>query len=189
MMHPTFEVTLFQGDRNGVVAPDERRRSQKALLWMLEALVSINVDELLFVKKKTGKFPPPLYKSGIRYLREDGTENWQDVFRNFELKSGDCEDLAAHRVAELRAVYGRAAKPFVTYRVGPDGGFHYHALLMVKGPDGWRAEDPSRKLGMGWEEQFDGLGPAQLQKVQRRMDLAQKSGSPKMLARLRKVAA
>jgi hypothetical protein len=189
MMHPVFEVSLFRAGRDGKVSQAERRRSQKALLWMLEALVSINVDELLFYKQHVGKFPPTLYKSGIRYQREDGTENWQDIYRNFELGSGDCEDLAAHRIAELRVVYGRSAKPFVTYRLGPDGGFHYHALLMVRGPDGWRAEDPSRKLGMGWEEMFDGIGPSKRFKIQRNMDLAQKKGSPKMLQRLRKVAA
>lgn len=189
MMWPTFEVTLFRAGRDGKVSLAERRRSQKGLLWMLEALVSINVDELVYYKEQTGKYPPVLYRSGIRYQREDGTENWQDVFRNFELGYGDCEDLAAHRVAELRVVYGRAAKPFVTYRIGPDGGYHYHALLMVKGPDGWRAEDPSRKLGMGFEDAFDGLGMAQRIKLAKKMDLAQKQGSPKMLARLRKVAA
>lgn len=189
MMWPTFEVTLFRANAKGVVDTDERRRSQKALLWMLEALVNVNVDELLFIKARTGKFPPALYDAGIRYQREDGTENWQDVYRNFELKYGDCEDLAAHRVAELRAVYGRAAKPFVTYRRGPDGAFHYHALCTVKGPDGWRAEDPSRKLGMGWEDMFDGVGPRQLKKIQRRMDLAQKKGSVSMLNRLVKVPA
>lgn len=189
MMWPTFEVTLFRQGRDGQVSQRERRRSQKALLWMLEALVNVNIDELLFYKEAMGKFPPALYKSGIRYQRENGTENWQDVFRNFELGYGDCEDLAAHRVAELRTVYGRSAKPFVTYRKGPDGAFHYHAVLVVKGPDGWRAEDPSRKLGMGWEDAFDGVGPGKLAKIQKKMDLIQKHGSPKMLQRLRKVAA
>lgn len=189
MMHPVFEVSLFNVGRDGKVSTAERRRSQKALLWMLEALVNINVDELLFCKAQKGKFPPDLYHSGIRYLREDGTENWQDIFRNFELKSGDCEDLAAHRIAELRTMYGRQAKPFVTYRIGPDGGFHYHAILSVKGPDGWRLEDPSRKLGMGWEDAFDGVAPSKLEQIRRNMDLQQKAGSVKALGRLRKVAA
>jgi hypothetical protein len=189
MMWPTFEVALFRQGRDGQVAPDERRRSQKALLWMLEALVSVNVDELEQFKARTGKYPPVLYRSGIRYQREDGTENWQDVLRNFELGYGDCEDLACHRIAELRTVYQRAAKPFVTYRRGPNGEFHYHAVLAVKGPDGWRLEDPSRKLGMGWEDQFDGLGPKMRVKIARKMDLQQKASSPGALRRLRKVAA
>lgn len=189
MMWPTFEVTLFRAGRDGKVSMDERRRSQKALLWMLEALVNVNVDELIYFKEKTGKFPPPLYKTGVRYQREDGTENWQDVFRTLELGYGDCEDLAAYRVAELRVMYNRSAKPFVTYKTGPDGAYHYHAILMVKGPDGWRPEDPSRKLGMGWEDAFDGIGPGKLQKVQKNMDLAQKRSAGRMIARLRKVAA
>jgi hypothetical protein len=189
MMWPTFEVALFREGADGKVAEDERQRSQSALLWMLEALCKVDQGELEFHRKRKGKYPPPLYASGIRYQRENGTENWQDVYRNFELMSGDCEDLACHRVAELRCVYGRQAAPFVKYRRGDDGAFHYHALVAVKGPDGWRLEDPSFKLGMGWEDMFDGIGPGSPEALQleRRLDLVQKEASPKLLSRLVKV--
>lgn len=190
MMWPTFEVGLFREGPDGRVSEAERQRSQSALLWMLEALCQIDASELRFEKEQTGKFPPVLYRSGIRYQRENGTENWQDVYRNFELMSGDCEDLACHRVAELRVVYNRRAAPFVKYRRGADGAFHYHALVAAKGPDGWRLEDPSMKLGMGWEDMFDGVGPGSERALclARKLDLVQKEMSPGILKRLVKVA-
>ena len=46
---------------------------------------------------------------------------------------------------------GIRAKPFAKWRRGPQGQYHYHALVYL--PDG-RIEDPSLVLGMGREREF-----------------------------------
>jgi hypothetical protein len=46
---------------------------------------------------------------------------------------------------------GIPAKPFAKWRRGPQGQYHYHALVFL--PDG-RLEDPSLVLGMGREREF-----------------------------------
>jgi len=56
---------------------------------------------------------------------------------------------------------GIAAKPFAKWRRGPQGNYHYHALVLM--PDG-RLEDPSLVLGMGRERQFHDDGMAEKMK-------------------------
>ena len=53
---------------------------------------------------------------------------------------------------------GIRAKPFAKWRRGPQGNYHYHALVYL--PDG-RLEDPSLVLGMGREKQFNDEGMAE----------------------------
>jgi hypothetical protein len=108
-----------------------------------EALVVLNIAFL----KKTKKSVPPLYRSGVRYRREGPPaagqprlERFQTIPEVLKRKYGDCEDLAAWRVAELR-MSGIRAVPWI---VQP-GKRLYH--VQVKYPDG-RIEDPSKKLGM-----------------------------------------
>jgi len=85
---------------------------------------------------------PVLYRSGIRYKREaPNVEQWQTAEETWRKKSGDCEDLVAYRVGELRAA-GVAARPLI-YVVRP--GLRHCVVVM---PDG-RREDPSKRLGMG----------------------------------------
>jgi hypothetical protein len=147
MMQPiVFKVKLFRDDA-------DRPRSQQALLWMLEALCKINEGHL------AERPYPPLYQSGVRYQRENGTEEWLDIPSIIEAGWGDCEDLACWRVAELRR-QGHRAGPYVRFRQ-IDGVFHYHALVMRYRPVMQRSEaglierlvpvakeDPSRRLGM-----------------------------------------
>jgi hypothetical protein len=124
----------------------DHKRSQETLLWLLEALCKANQWHL-----RQQPFPP-LYDAGVRYIREDGTENWLDIPHVIHEGGGDCEDLMAWRVAEIREAGGHAA-PYVRYRL-IDGHVHYHALVrhfekrgrvLVPGA----IEDPSRRLGMG----------------------------------------
>lgn len=83
---------------------------------------------------------PSLYSSGVVYRREiAGREAWDCVPVVLGRGWGDCEDLAAWRVAELRE-HGIPAWPWVR-RTGPST---LHAL--VRRLDGF--EDPSRTLGM-----------------------------------------
>jgi len=83
---------------------------------------------------------PPLYKAGVRYVREASTERWQLPSETWKRKAGDCEDLAVWRVAELR----QAGEPAKLY-LRQSGPRLWHA--MVKRADG-TLEDPSKKLGM-----------------------------------------
>jgi hypothetical protein len=138
MMQPiVFKVLLFAG-------PDDRARSQTSILWLLEALCKIDQGHLA-----THKYPP-LYKAGVRYKRENGTEEWLDIPHVIAAGVGDCEDLACWRVAELRQ-QGIKASPYAKWR-RIKGVYHYHA--MVKRFDHGKPflEDPSRKLGMGSPE-------------------------------------
>ena len=110
---------------------------------MLEALVAVNVLEL----RRAGPGLPTLYNAGIRYKREERDprtgkrlEEWLTAAEVYQRRSGDCEDLAALRVAELRL---RGVKARIWLR-------HVSAHLwhvLVRLPDG-SFEDPSARLGM-----------------------------------------
>jgi hypothetical protein len=102
---------------------------------------------------------PPIYQSGVRYQRECGSnDDWQDVPTTLKLKTGDCEDFACWRAAELQA-RGIAAWPMTLVRRTPSGKIAFHPV--VKWPDG-RIEDPARRLGLDGEEMAEhsctGLG-------------------------------
>lgn len=110
--------------------------SPELLMAALEGLVAVN--EVLMDRSAL----PPLYRSGVRYRRERGTENWKNCEQVFRSEYGDCEDLSAWRVAELR-------------RAGELGAF---CLVSRSGPSLWHVqvgredgtiEDPSVILGMG----------------------------------------
>jgi hypothetical protein len=106
------------------------------LMAALEGLVSVNGVILLRPAL------PPLYRSGVRYRRERGTENWKSCDQVFASGYGDCEDLCAWRVAELRQA-GELGAYVTVIKTGPA---LWHVQVM-RG-DG-RIEDPSRILGMG----------------------------------------
>lgn len=92
---------------------------------------------------------PPLYGSGIRYVREDSqqdphptmprVERWQMADVLAQTKRGDCEDLALYRTAWLRA-HGERARLRLTKR----GSIWHVTLIRESG----RIEDPSARLGM-----------------------------------------
>lgn len=129
-----FDLTLFRDQS----AP-ERKRSRKALLWLMTGLSKINEG----IIRSYGA--PPLYESGVVYKPERGTEVWRDIPNILADGWGDCEDLACWRIAELNCA-GIKATPFIKWSFRPDGRIKtYHAVLRV--PDG-RIEDPSRALGM-----------------------------------------
>lgn len=107
-----------------------------------ECLVQLDMD---FLRRARGRVPS-LYASGVRYRRE-GTpsagpraERFQMIPEVLRTRSGDCEDLSAWRVAELR-LSGVRAIPWIIRT----GARLYH--VQVKYPDG-RIEDPSKRLGM-----------------------------------------
>lgn len=108
-----------------------------ALEALLEGLVLLN---LWLLAERSAL--PPLYRSGVVYQRERGTERWQTVEQVFKAGRGDCEDLCAWRVAELR----RAGEHGAVAIVDKTGPRLWHVRVMRE--DG-TIEDPSRILGMG----------------------------------------
>lgn len=109
---------------------------------LAEALVSVDVW-MMEHAADNGVELPPLYESGIVYRREPpGREWWEtasDLLSFVTNRSGDCEDVAAYRVAELRVFDGEHA----ILRVVPTRRGTLHAV--VEREDG-TIEDPSRIL-------------------------------------------
>jgi hypothetical protein len=198
-----FRCQMFRGDWDQVW-------SQLRMLYLMEGLVKVNQTHLqeFDTFKKRGLVAdvyPSVYRSGLHYETEKGTEIWPDIPSLLEGTMGpgvypgiwgDCEDFACYRTAELRELPfhferpsqvnkgktecadprfpqepsaidaqsrgqawpgwktvkgGIQAKPFAKWRRGPQGQYHYHAIVYL--PDG-RLEDPSLVLGMGKEAQF-----------------------------------
>lgn len=109
------------------------------LYVLLDSLVKLNEIWL------ANNYPPNLYDSGVRYRKEWGRrENWQDIPTTLKKGYGDCEDLAAWRVAELRFNEGENA--FIQLEEHPvrNGVFYHVTVLRADGS----TEDPSRALGM-----------------------------------------
>jgi hypothetical protein len=117
--------------------------SQTYLQLMLHALVALDSAYLRFHSNT-----PPLYGAGVRYRREPHEyEQWLTIPCVHARRWGDCEDLAAWRVAELRAQGVDAWACFHWRKAGRALVYH----IVVCRPDGV-VEDPSRVLGMGWDE-------------------------------------
>lgn len=109
-----------------------RKYGEKASEELLNALARVNA---LWLKHHGG---PRLYKSGLVYRRERGSETWQAIPAALRSKMVDCDDAAAYRAGELLH-QGERAK-VVIYRTGPRA---YHAV--VRRADG-SIEDPSKIL-------------------------------------------
>lgn len=92
--------------------------------------------------KSLGKRIPRLYDAGVRYRKQPrGRERFLGIPQVLARRSGDCDQLACWRAAELQeqGIDARAVPISQS-----DNLFH----IIVKWPDG-RLEDPSRRLGMG----------------------------------------
>lgn len=128
----SLELGLFKGE-------NAQEFSESILAKFLEILASANRRYI----RLNGA--PALYRSGVRYQREPlGAENWRYIPAILRDGIGDCEDLAAWRVAELRE-RGENAKFLITKRRKPSGFLVYHIkVLRANGKE----EDPSRLLGM-----------------------------------------
>ena len=142
----TFFTKMFQDS-----SEQDFEDSKLKLLVLFKALVKVNQ---IYLASHPDTIQ--LYDSDVVYQPEFGTEEWQDIPTTLERGFGDCEDLAAYRVAELRN-QGIKANPHIRWRM-VDGSYRFHAL--VKWPDTheWksgrrvlvkgRVEDPSLRLGM-----------------------------------------
>lgn len=130
----TFDLYLF-GERS----PGDIARGRKSLLYMMNALVSINI---LLLRQYRNRIPA-LYDSNVIYRPEHGSEYWKDILRIIGDGYGDCEDLACWLCAEYRYA-GIQASPYIKW-LKLETGTRYHATVRL--PDG-RVEDPSKALGM-----------------------------------------
>jgi hypothetical protein len=114
----------------------------EALEALAEGLVLLDVFYLMHAEEN-GVEMPPLYDSGIVYRREPKGREWWETAADLRGivadRSGDCEDLAAMRAAELRVFDGEDA----IVRVVRTSRGTFHAV--VEHEDG-EIEDPSRIL-------------------------------------------
>lgn len=137
MYSPVFRIKAF----NWISDPAKFR----VMEMLLEALAEANAE---FLREQP--HTPWLYESEVVYMAEpDGRDEWQDIPDTLERGNGDCEDLAAWRVAELRVRKGEKVAFVIsvqeqrTKRGEPVTMYH----IQLKRADG-RVEDPSKLLGM-----------------------------------------
>jgi len=109
MPNIVFRCQMFRGDFDQVW-------SQLRMLHLMEALCRVNQTHLQQMEafRQRGLVKrgyPSVYRSGLHYETEKGTEIWPDVpslisgtmgTGRYPGPWGDCEDLACYRVAELR---------------------------------------------------------------------------------------
>lgn len=107
-----------------------------AMEAVVEGLAALNFRAMHTAVLGGGGFPP-LYESGIVYRREPpGSEEWQSAIDLMRTGEGDCEDLSAYRVGELRTLGEPATVAIIR---NPSGSYH----AVVRREDG-SIEDPSR---------------------------------------------
>lgn len=115
----------------------------EALEALAEGLVRLNMVLMAYAEDR-GVPIPELYESGVVYRREpEGREWWEtasDMLQVAKDRSGDCEDLAAYRAAELRLYDGEDDAHVAIIRTSR-GSFH----CIVIREDG-SEEDPSLTL-------------------------------------------
>ena len=118
MIHPSVDISGLSG---------------KEYSKLIEGLVAINQEIL-----SNNPDISPLYDSNVGYQEEKpGQEVWKPLTRVIDAGVGDCEDLTAWRVAELRN-QGEDVQPIFI-----DNGRGYHAVVEYNNGE---IEDPSQIL-------------------------------------------
>jgi hypothetical protein len=137
MYRPTFAFDAVGRDSDVAV--------EIGMNIMREAVEFLAVVDMIYLQKLPGQFPP-LYQAGIRYgddKPEPGTacgdDDWRDIAVLYKKGVGDCEELAAARIAELRFTRGIRANPAILLQSerptpGRKGSHLFH--IMVRWPDG-----------------------------------------------------
>lgn len=77
------------------------------LLWALEGMATVNEHVIRWSMRRAarGVAPPvpPVYASGVRYQEDPaGKEDWRDCLQVMQRGVGDCDQLVAWRLGELR---------------------------------------------------------------------------------------
>lgn len=91
---------------------------------------------------------PALYRSGVRYGR---TEKWYQIPSMIYMGYADCKSLAPWLIAEYLE-QGIPASPVFRFDYREDGSGELDFHILVHRHDTNEFEDPSRILGMGWNE-------------------------------------
>lgn len=108
---------------------------------LLESLIGANRETL-----KTRPDIPPLYQSGVRYRNEPlGYEWFDDILICLGRGWGDCDDLVAWRIAELRE-QGELAEIHMVWQPGMQTRTRLFHVLVRR--ENGEIEDPSAILGM-----------------------------------------
>lgn len=125
--------------------------TRAGLLPWVYALAAWDVDWL-----RRNPRAPKLYASGVRYRPDPigSAEDFRTVPRVLAAGSGDCDDLAAWRVAELRLQGVRAHPDVIKIKQGL-----WHVFVRLPGGG---AEDPSAHLGMTVPQRFIDAGKRRL---------------------------
>ena len=110
---------------------------------LIEALATANLAQM-----RAHPFPT-LSSKAIRYDIEESQELFDDASVVLSRRSGDCDDLAAYRLAELWASGDHEARAVVKWQADPSNPIPWGFHAMVARGDGM-LEDPSTELGMGW---------------------------------------
>ena len=110
---------------------------------LCESLIGLNMVYLQNMKRR-GHTVKPLYQAGVVYGR---TEWWETIPALYHRGYGDCKSLTCALIAEYR-FQGIASNPVHRWTPNQYGSNDFHILVELK--NGF--EDPSRKLGMGRNE-------------------------------------
>lgn len=129
----------------GLAIPSTGKGAPRAIEKAVDALAA--VDEMYLAEHPE---TPALARSGVRYAREQRgfgqAERWQSIPEILARGEGDCEDLAAWRIAELRR-RGVPAQPRVV-AAGKNAVGRWHIVVSVSTPRKNLIYDPSKELGM-----------------------------------------
>lgn len=120
----------------------EKADEAVALQIMLEFLISMN---RAYLRRHSHK---SLYSSGVVYGR---TTEWDSIPAVVDRGFGDCKSLSAWRIAELRES-GVECRPVFRWMPRRGGFKDFHILVAVDRGSGPLWEDPSKRLGMGRNE-------------------------------------
>jgi len=118
MPNIVFRCQMFRGDWDQVW-------SQMRMLWLMEGLCRVNQTHLRQFDEFRARGLvehgyPTVYRSGLHYETEKGTEIWPDIPSLlmgtmgkgvYPGAWGDCEDLACYRTAELRELPWHYERP------------------------------------------------------------------------------
>lgn len=159
--------------------PSTPKLYKSGVIWTAPQQLSGDVDEVKILKKALGSAARKGDVARVLEKIQDvlGGECFRDIGRVIENGGGDCDNLAAWRVAELRQ-QGIQARPFMTCRERPGGGTTYHALVIWPplGPCNYEtSEDPSLLLGM-YQPARKADRDIEIQKNVERADILKKYG-------------
>lgn len=129
----------------------------ECILDLVEAFARLNEKQMRYVSM------PMLADSGIVYKDDveayfasvcDGescgdeqlVDKWQDAVTMLKTKTGNCKDLVAYRLAELRLQGNQSARPGIVAGRDPKTGRTILHVVILH--DDGRIEDPSAEHGM-----------------------------------------